>query len=96
MLPGEQPLSVPYTQKSSQIPGSDKPEYNVKLFLNLFSIYESVRSMVLSMHAFFPMVGMAARVSPMEQHLSRAAVQFALESQGCNDLAKKFTMNLVC
>jgi hypothetical protein len=29
------------------------------------------------MHAFLPIVGMAANVSPMEQHMSRAAVQFA-------------------
>ena len=31
------------------------------------------------MHVFFPMVGRTARVSPIEQHISRAAVQFALE-----------------
>jgi hypothetical protein len=33
--------------------------------------------MIVSMHIFFPIVGMVAKVRPMEQHLSRAAVQFA-------------------
>jgi hypothetical protein len=30
------------------------------------------------MHIFFPMVGIAAKVSPIEQHFSFADVQFAL------------------
>jgi hypothetical protein len=31
------------------------------------------------MHVFLPIAGMTAKVRPMEQHISRAAVQFAYE-----------------
>jgi hypothetical protein len=36
---------------------------------------------ILSMHIFFPMVGIAAKVSPIEQHCSFADVQFALRNK---------------
>jgi hypothetical protein len=32
------------------------------------------------MHIFFPRVGIDANVSPIEQHVSRATVQFAWEN----------------
>jgi hypothetical protein len=46
------------------------------------------------MHCLLPFVGMAARVSPIEQHLSRAAVQLACENNLVIILVKKQPKNL--
>jgi hypothetical protein len=84
MLPAEQPLSVPYNQKSSQIPTSLASEYtfrsNILKSYFLFDVCLCIQLIILSMHFFFPAVGMVANVSPMEQHFACASVQFACQN----------------
>jgi hypothetical protein len=51
--------------------------FNVSLIRLWCVFFVLLLLIILSMHFFFPMVGIAAKVRPIAQHLSLAAVQFA-------------------
>jgi hypothetical protein len=75
MFPGEQPLSVPCNQKSSKIP-SEASDMNAQTLLSTFNCNVVLLLIILSMHCFFPLVGIAAKESPIAQHKLFAVVQF--------------------
>jgi hypothetical protein len=71
MCPGEQPLSVRYSQKSSKIPSLSSVDNYRNVSKHQTNII--LRWIIFSMHSLLPFVGMAARVSLIEQHFSRGA-----------------------